>query len=173
MLISVSHSQLFLLPDTVDSLSDFEVVRALFKQVSPKIVIGCSRQDARFLAILKELSGDLFPEDRSQEPTPRSGSTTVGFENQRPNLFIQPGREFAPDPCKHRLRELRLPDEPKSSSDEEHRFFLQSLIPFANIAMVRAAGALLKFLDKRGLELLQVSTVNGKVPVLNVKTCTM
>jgi hypothetical protein len=168
--------QLFVLPDTAEAAPDFETLRALFKQVSPKMIIGCLRQDARFLAILKQLSGDLYTENLGDgdAPTP-SGTSSVPVvrECQRPNLFIEPGKEFAPDPCKRRLQEIRLPDEPKSNNDIEHLHYVTSLIPFSNLVMVRAAGALMKFLDKRGMELLQVDLINGRTPVLNVKICTM
>ena len=94
-------------------------------------------------------------------------------EEDQPQLCIQTGREFAPDACKQRLQALRLPEESKSQDQTEHLLYITSLIPFSNEIMVRAAGALLRFLDKSGMELLQLDLVDGHIPVLNVNICTM
>lgn len=127
-----------MLPDTAEAAPDFETLRAFFKQVSPKIILACVRQDARFLTILKQLSGDLYTETgEGNESVSLSGHSLVSNETPKPNLFIEPGREFGPDPCKRRLQEIRLPAEPKSNNDVEHLYYITSLIPFSNIAMVR------------------------------------
>jgi hypothetical protein len=134
-----------------------------------RYIVASSRQDERFLGALKELSGDNL---RESPNAAADGADAEGGE-ERPELFIQTGREFAPDSCKQRLQSLKLLGAPRTSDTREQLLYITSLIPFTNEIMVRAAGALLKFLDKSAIEILQLDLVDGQVPVLSVNICTM
>jgi hypothetical protein len=46
---------------------------------------------------------------------------------------------------------LRLPGEPEAISDTDHRVFMSGLVDFNLECVVRAAGALLHFLDEFGI----------------------
>ena len=73
-------------------------------------------------------------------------------------LHILSSKEFNYQACLRRLEEQRLPSEmhkndgsqeqPQIYNQEEHYILIRSLIDFSSECMVRAAGALLNFLDK-------------------------
>lgn len=71
-------------------------------------------------------------------------------------LHVLGSKEFFHETCVRRLEEQHLPRESNQSMNEEqtdecadsHYIFMHSLIDFSSECMVRAAGALLKFLDK-------------------------
>jgi hypothetical protein len=50
-----------------------------------------------------------------------------------------------------RVMNLRLPGEPEVISDTDHRVFMSGLVDFNLECVVRAAGALLHFLDEFGI----------------------
>jgi hypothetical protein len=50
-----------------------------------------------------------------------------------------------------RVMNLRLPGEPEAISDTDHRVFMSGLVDFNLECVVRAAGALLHFLDEFGI----------------------
>ena len=58
-----------------------------------------------------------------------------------------------------RVMNLRLPSESESSSETEHRVFMSGLIDFNLECVVRAAGALLHFLDEFGVGLTNLVTI--------------
>ena len=53
--------------------------------------------------------------------------------------------------CMRRVMNLRLPGEPEAISDTDHRVFMSGLVDFNLECVVRAAGALLHFLDEFGI----------------------
>ena len=72
---------------------------------------------------------------------------------------MRSAKEFSYQSCLRRLEEQRLPSEihrvvvavdeqPLVYNEEEHYIRIRSLIDFSSECMVRAAGALLNFLDK-------------------------
>ena len=73
-------------------------------------------------------------------------------------LHIASSKEFSYEACLRRLEAQRLPREiqndcglagnPLGYDEEEHFILIHSLIDFTSECMVRAAGALLHFLDK-------------------------
>lgn len=129
-----------------------------------------SRQDERMLKVMQELCGDQILDRNDTEnlspPVPSSGT-----ENAQ--LYRIQGKDFAPEPCKQRMLSLKLPNESKNTTPEEHMLFITSLIPFTSEIMIRSAGGLLRFMDRSAIEVFQIELVNGHVPVLNIKTCTM
>jgi len=120
---------------------------------------------------LKDIAGENVTGEDAQDQDIQDAELRPNYDG--PQLFVQTGREFAPDSCRSRLQALKLPGEPKTHDAKEHLLYITSLIPFNNEIMVRAAGALLKFLDKSSIELLQLDLVDGLVPVLNVHICSM
>ena len=172
------------LPDVADSQPDFEIFKLILRQVNPSAVIVSSRQDERFLTALRSLSrrsnGGAEMEGGRWE-NQHEGGSQFSFVGTQPGsvasadhyddegfcVHVLRGKDFAPDPCKSRLLRQRLPEEPPGRSDKEHLLYIQSLLPFSNDKMVRAAGALLMFLDEHassyGIDLL-----GGAIPVLDI-----
>lgn len=123
--------------------------------------------DERFSKAVLEITGQTIEDVTAAEvdvaPTPQASV----------HVFQLASKEFAPVTCKKRVQDLKLPFEPKGSSAQEHVMFISSLIPLNNDNMVRAAGCLLKFLDKSAVELFQIELVGGHVPVTDVKLSKM
>lgn len=63
-------------------------------------------------------------------------------------LHILAGKEFSASTCLRRLTGQRLPCEAAEATSTDHRVLISSLIDFASPCTIRAAGALLRFLDK-------------------------
>jgi len=121
------------------------------------------------IKVLQELTGNKITgeEGEADEEVDRLSDTHSS------QLFLLNGKEFSPELCKQRILSLKIPYEPKNNSPEDHFLFISSLIPFRNENMVRAAGALLKFLDKSAIEIFQMEVIDGQVPVVDVNICTM
>ncbi|XP_031553158.1 mutS protein homolog 5-like [Actinia tenebrosa] len=133
--------------------NDFEILKRVKDQVNPDIIITSSKQDERFLAILRGIEG----------------------ENNEETMFkateveILPTIDFSLEVCKRRIISINgLPGMSEHFNDMERNVFFSSLIPFDNINMVRAAGALIKYLEKKrfGLEL---EDLDVPVPILALK----
>ncbi|XP_029213276.2 mutS protein homolog 5-like isoform X3 [Acropora millepora] len=71
--------------------------------------------------------------------------------------------------CKRRITALNgLPGMPQHFTDNERDIYMTSLVPLDNFNMVRSAGALIKYIDKKriGVELEDPAT---RVPILSLK----
>ncbi|CAG7833064.1 unnamed protein product [Allacma fusca] len=229
----IENSELFLLSDTSENPMDFEIVKLIYRQVEPGIILLSTRQDQRLVSLVTELikvedvvgteddtpsfsrsrispgisisrgsspafvtspslSGlNEFPKPIKDETffTPRdtqcsmsSGSWGVQYGEVDPpgrardggrcgcQLITVAAKEFAPDPCKARVKAQRLPREGDSVDSSNHLIFVTSLISFKNMCMVRAAGALLSFMDKNGLSLFNLRMKDGRVHVEDIRT---
>ena len=88
----------------------------------------------------------------------KNHSTTKDHALRSTRLHIRSAKEFSYQSCLRRLEEQRLPSEihrvvaadeqPRIYNEEEHYIRIRSLVDFSSECMVRAAGALLNFLDK-------------------------
>lgn len=156
------------MPDTAESNPDYYILRSIFRQVLPRYLVINSAQDERLLKAACEICGDNLSDATEQgeetPPTPEAGST---------KLITLNSKLFSPEGARARVLLVKLPSEPKDSNDADHELYMGSLIPLGNERMMRAAGALLQFLDKRARELFQISLVEGRVPVLDIKMATM
>lgn len=139
-------------------------------------------QDEQFIKVATELCGDEIEESNIPEEVvpgggPAASLSSLQAQEKQPrscsHLFLCHSKLFSPEACKRRLLAVKLPCEPKNNSDDEHELFISSLLPFRHERTIRAAGALLQYLDKHGRELFQIGSDSGKVPVLSIIPCTM
>lgn len=140
----------------------------MFLQIMPRYLLLSANQDERLISVACQMCGvnlrDPETEDEEVEQSQAIASS---------KLVRLQGKMFNFEICKRRVLSIKLPFEPKDSNDDEHELFISSLIPIRNERMVRATGALLQYMDKRGGELFQIQLVDGHIPVLTVKLCTM
>ena len=76
------------------------------------------------------------------------------------------------DPCRRRVLGIRLPNEPKGLSEEEHNNFIHSLVDMSAETMIQALGALLIYLDRTWAEVNLVAGVRTP-PVLDISLITL
>ena len=77
-------------------------------------------------------------------------------------------KEFGRESCRNRVFSQKLPGETEFQSSEDHHLRVHSLVNPANEAMIRACGALLKFLDKNRIGGLDLDGKGG-VPILAIR----
>lgn len=133
---------------------DFQFLKQLIRQVNPTVIVTSSNQDEKFLKILQGQENE------------NSGEISAG----NIELEILPSVDFSLDICKRRILALNgLPGIPQHYTDAERMLYLGSVVPFENVNMVKATGALIKYLEKKrvGVELEDADT---KVPILSLKT---
>ncbi|KXJ15947.1 MutS protein-like 5 [Exaiptasia diaphana] len=146
------NAQIYLMMDIVET-SDFEILKRVKDEIKPDIIITSSKQDDRFLAVLEGQEGE-----NNEEPMVKVKE-----------IEILPTIDFSLEVCKRRIISINgLPGMPQHFNDMERNVFFSSLIPFDNVNMVRSAGALLKYLEKKrfGLEL---EDPDVPVPILALK----
>ncbi|XP_014674149.1 PREDICTED: mutS protein homolog 5-like [Priapulus caudatus] len=147
-----STSEMHLMGDVAETMN-YELLRAILSQIEPSSVITSSKQDERMISILKQ-----------------SWSKQVGdsMETTETNsVQLLPSTDFAYEYSKRRLMALNLQGM-ESMSDDKRLLYMSSLINFDNINMVKAAGGLLKYLDKMRVG-VQLEDNAVKVPVLALK----
>lgn len=128
--------------------------------------------DQRFVNVAREICGEKLTGD-PDESRP-STVQQVAEETASGTQMIQLApKMFYIEHCKARLMAMRLPSMPQNCSDHEKELYISALIPVHHEKMVRAAGAVLQYLDKRGLELFQIEPMDGQIPVLDIQPCTM
>ncbi|XP_028412976.1 mutS protein homolog 5-like isoform X1 [Dendronephthya gigantea] len=145
-------AQLFMQMDILET-QDFQFLKRLIMQVKPTTVVSSSNQDEKFLKVLQS-------EDENSEKT---------TGNNIP-MEILPSIDFSLEICKRRILALNvLPSLPQHYTETERMMHLGSIVPFENTNMVKATGALIKYIDKKriGVELEDIET---KVPILALKT---
>ncbi|KAK3747589.1 hypothetical protein QZH41_015825 [Actinostola sp. cb2023] len=151
-----NSSQMHLMMDIVET-NDFEILKRVKEEVKPDIIITSSKQDERFLAILEGREGE-----NNEEPMVKTTE-----------VEILPTIDFSLEVCKRRIISINgLPGMPQHFNDMERNVFFSSLVPFDNVNMVRSAGALLKYLEKKrfGLEL---EDPDVHVPILALKVSSL
>ncbi|KAK2556631.1 MutS protein-like protein 5 [Acropora cervicornis] len=97
-----------------------------------------------------------------------------GENNEEPicsttEVEILPSIDFSYEVCKRRIIALNgLPGMPQHFTDNERDIYMTLLVPLDNFNMVRSAGALIKYIDKKriGVELEDPAT---RVPILSLK----
>ncbi|XP_047498885.1 mutS protein homolog 5-like isoform X2 [Penaeus chinensis] len=84
------------------------------------------------------------------------------------NMRVLPTSDFKYELCVRRVLSLSLPGEPQGLTEGDRELFVRGKINTDLVSMTRALGALLRFLDKHGAELLDGTTLLGGTPVLGV-----
>ncbi|XP_032221965.2 mutS protein homolog 5 isoform X2 [Nematostella vectensis] len=126
-------SKLHLMMDIVET-SDFQFLKRVQEQINPDIIVTSSKQEERFIAVLQGKEGENNDEQLCQQT----------------DVEVLPAIDFTVDACKRRIIALNgLPGMPQHFTDMERTIYMTSLVPFDNVNMVRAAGALLKYLEKK------------------------
>ncbi|XP_046851108.1 mutS protein homolog 5-like [Xenia sp. Carnegie-2017] len=146
-------AQLFMQMDVLET-QDFQFLKRLIHQVNPTTVLTSSNQDEKFIKIL-QCKGDENNEDMTDSNI---------------DINILPTIDFTLEVCKRRILALTgLPGMSKDFTDEERIMYLGSIVPFDNINMIKAMGALMKYIEKKriGVELEDLET---RVPILELKT---
>ena len=82
-----------------------------------------------------------------------------------------PLKDFGLESCRRRVFSQKLPGESDNQTVEDHHLMVHSLINPMNECMIRACGALLKYLDKNQIGGLDLEGGNG-APILAIKPFT-
>ena len=159
ILVSVFHSttglgaavyhtesaKLELLRDVPEGFEEFEMLSMLLYQTEPDKILLSARQDQTTVKFVKDLFSDQesLRHDQSCVTDPESAESLL----QSQKIVLRPSREFNLKDCERRLKSINIPyKEPKS--DQERDILLSAFIDFNCDNMVRAAGALMNYVDK-------------------------
>ena len=136
-LFNTVTGKLELLKDIPEEPPKYEMLTSLVSQVDPHVILVSAMQDQTLLESLKNLCG-----------TADNGSRTV-------SLVKRPGIEFGLNSCVNRVKSLEVSDE--GVSDEQEKLAkLSAYVDFTCYNMVRASGALLKYVDQqRGASIIK------------------
>ncbi|XP_055340843.1 mutS protein homolog 5-like [Paramacrobiotus metropolitanus] len=133
---------------TIDLLMDvhdsppFEILRALIANTKPGHLIFGQNTEPDVKEYLMRIG-------QNQDDVPTEDEVLDLTKADPPQLNILPNKDFALGLCKQRIDRIRLPAMPAHFVEVESiRTYLASLVDFRRIAMVRALGGLLHYLDK-------------------------
>ena len=150
---AVYHTEsntLELLRDIPDNPPEFEMLEMLVYQVEPDKVLISARQDPEFVNIVKKVfvENDLNPTDPTLHTT--TDSVVSAGDTLPPQIVLRPGNEFVHKTCEQRLRMVNPPTSPdnRPCGDQERNVLLAAFVDFTCVSMVRAAGALMNYVDK-------------------------
>nr|XP_042899019.1 mutS protein homolog 5 isoform X8 [Parasteatoda tepidariorum] len=157
---NLDRCHLYLMTDHIDTPPSFSLLKLLLRQTEPSHIVTSQQMDENMLHVLREINN--------------FGSATTESTNSagdRNKLHLLPNIDFALEASKHRLQTLQLLNAPKNMNDFERKIHLSSLIDFTSSCMVKAAGGLLKFLDKNtfGLSLENSSSSVSGISALSLK----
>ncbi len=185
---------LYVINDLADPPPKYKIVLAILAQLNPKHLLLCSRHKDAF-AKASNMRKNTNPSSNTTETTEEFDETeaktsthvedsTIGAEltglteatfNETvggvENVKVLPSKEFGLDSGKRRILSQKLPGESDKQSSEDHHLLIHSLINHQSECMIRACGALLKYLDRS-----QVAGPNleggGGAPVLAIRQFT-
>ena len=145
---AVYHSEsakLELLRDLPDNCEEFEMLSMLCYQTDPDKILVSARQDQETIKFVKDLFNDeeTVCDNQSSVTNPES-AVSLGSSLR---IVLRPSREFSLKHCERRLRSISIPGK-KPQSEQERDILLSAFIDFNCDNMVRAAGALLNYVDK-------------------------
>ncbi|KAL1459569.1 hypothetical protein WDU94_011538 [Cyamophila willieti] len=128
-------SQIHILADIRDEMSDFKILQCLFRQIQPSRVITCGTLSFNFIKKVKQLV--LGEETLASEDLPVTDK-----------LHFQPSKAFVYDNCVRRILVMDLGCAPEDLSPEDRPSYIRSLLDLSQERSVCALGGLLSFLDK-------------------------
>lgn len=137
--------KLSLLNDIPDGKPGFEILESLFHQTDPDHVIVSARQDEAFRNSVKSFCGSSSDVSRVNS-TCLMNDTRQEQAYKKTNLIVRPGVEFAYQTCRRRFQNMNLV--PQARSEEWQKIRVSAYLGMNCENMVRATGALLKYLDK-------------------------
>ncbi|XP_035222063.1 mutS protein homolog 5-like isoform X3 [Stegodyphus dumicola] len=162
---NIDTSKLYLVNDHLDPAPHFTILSTLLKQTEPTYVVTSARTDEKFVSALKE----MFLQQNSAQRRSESSIFSNILSDENEKLHLLPSIEFAYEVGKHRLKNLNFPNVPPDMNDIEKTIYFSSLIDFTNTCMVKAAGGLLKTIERSPLglsldklKILSVSTLSLK-----------
>ena len=148
-------AQLHFMLETVET-APFNLVYNLLDELKPVVVITSAKQDAAFLDSLQSLkenqwqSSSLMSSDTSNSDSISGGSASSVLEGiSRFSLEILSSVEFVYESGKKRILAVDMPGIPDHYSNVERAMYMSSLVPFSSISTIRAAGGLLRYLEKK------------------------
>ena len=138
-------AKLKLLRDLPDNCEEFEMLTMLLYETNPDKVLMSARQDQDTVKFVKDMLKDQGAfHDNNQSCVSESGSAVTILPAQ---VVFKPSREFSFKVGERRLRSISIPGrEPESESERD--ILLSAFIDFNCANMVRAAGALMNYVDK-------------------------
>lgn len=163
---------LHLMNDLADPGPHHGLVATVLAQLSPRHVMISSKSSDAFSGIVKQLVG---PEASSaaNESTSTSATTLTGTTRdncmRHSELLQLPSQDYNYANCERRLLSQRLPG---SRDADDHHLLIHGLVDASCEAMVRAAGALLRYLDKNKVNGPDLDHGSGGPPILAIRQWT-
>ena len=153
----------------------FLYLLSLLAQIDPKYLLVSSRHNETIGEQVKKTDENSSSSGMSKNTSTLETSTFATLEKdsklcesfQRVEVIVLPGKSFAFESCRQRVLSQKLPGESEFSASEDHYLAVQSMISPTCEAMIRACGALLKFLDKNKIGGMNLDC--GGVPILAIK----
>ncbi|XP_064386195.1 mutS protein homolog 5-like [Halichondria panicea] len=149
---TVETGQLHLMNDQKEA-DDFALFKRVLIQVEPSVIVLSSKADKAMVSVSKD-----YAESGEEDNTPA----------QTCSVEVVPSADFKYDQCKRRLLFLDLPGVDKEASEHQKLLQISGLIDLRAELMVRSAGVLLKFVEKRRLG-IELEECTARVPLLAVK----
>ncbi|KAK8778906.1 hypothetical protein V5799_019755 [Amblyomma americanum] len=149
--------RMYLIADQDDLPPVHALLFSVLQEVRPSCVLLSAKSDEK---LAKEIHEFLSSDDAS--------SDTRSYDKDI--IVTLPFKDFAYEPCRHRLLYLDLPDMPSGLSDEARFVYMSALVDFSAVAMVRAGGALVNYLSHCKLDCLQSSQEGGCL-IRGIVTC--
>ena len=149
-------SKLELLKDIPDDSESFEILDALLRQVKADSVLVSARQEERLMEFLKE----FYQQNDNGSSTTNTTTASTNTEDETEiaevplpsEVVLRPGLDYSLKACEMRLKQIRVPGPGGPGgpppSQREQALQVAAVVDFTCICMVRAAGALMKFIDK-------------------------
>ena len=138
-------AKLELLRDVPEGFEEFEMLSMLLYQTEPDKILMSARQDQNTVKFVKDLFSDQESLSHNQSCVTDPGSAESPLQSQK--IVLRPSREFNLKDCERRLKSINIPCK-KPESDQERDILLSAFIDFNCDNMVRAAGALMNYVDK-------------------------
>ncbi|GAB6032234.1 MutS protein msh5 [Chamberlinius hualienensis] len=153
------NCQLYILPtDTTDISPEFLNLGKIIRMARPRIVLAWNKQDDAMLDALKTIVNDLEGES-SQDNSSSDGDYCI--------INLMPTTDFDVCSCRWRLINLKLAQMPEFSDVTSKTIYMSDLFNFSDIAMVRSTGALLKYLDRKRIN-VELEDKDKTTPIVSV-----
>ena len=170
---NVSEGVLYVMNDLADPVPQHRLVFSLLAQIDPKFLLVSSRHN--------DTIGEQVKQMDSMSSAPNSSLDTSAFASlernsklsesfQNVEVIVLPSNYFSLESSRRRVFSQKLPGENQFTGSEDHYLMIHSLINPTCEFMIRACGALLKYLDKHNIGGMNLDC--GGVPILAIKTYT-